>query len=83
MTEDKDTLSIILSITLLLIVLIVLLWLYILLPANMAKKRGRSVAGWIILFWIISPLWGTIALLVLGDSKKKLKEDIYKHIHDN
>lgn len=81
MTED--TLSIILSITLLLIVLIVILGLYILLPANMAKKRGRSVAGWIILFWIISPLWGTIALLVLGDSKKKLKEDIYKHIHDN
>lgn len=81
MTED--TLSAILSITLLFIVLIVLLWLYILLPANMAKKRGRSVAGWIILFWIISPLWGTIALLVLGDSKKKLKEDIYKHIHDN
>lgn len=81
MTED--TLSAILSITLLLIVLIVLLWLYILLPVNMAKKRGRSVAGWIILFWIISPLWGTIALLVLGDSKKKLKEEISKHIHDN
>lgn len=81
MTED--TLSAILSITLLLIVLIVILGLYILLPVNMAKKRGRSVAGWIILFWIISPLWGTIALLVLGDSKKKLKEDIYKHIHDN
>lgn len=81
MTED--TLSAILSITLLFIVLIVLLWLYILLPVNMAKKRGRSVAGWIILFWIISPLWGTIALLVLGDSKKKLKEDIYNHIHDN
>lgn len=81
MTED--TLSAILSITLLFIVLIVLLWLYILLPVNMAKKRGRSVAGWIILFWIISPLWGTIALLVLGDSKKKLKEEIYKHIHDN
>lgn len=81
MTED--TLSAILSITLLLIVLIVILGLYILLPVNMAKKRGRSVAGWIILFWIISPLWGTIALLVLGDSKKKLKEDIYKHIHYN
>ncbi len=81
MTED--TLSAILSITLLLIVLIVILGLYILLPVNMAKKRGRSVAGWIILFWIISPLWGTITLLVLGDSKKKLKEDIYKHIHDN
>ena len=55
-----------------------LFWLWILLPAKMAKKRGRSRLGWVLLFWIISPFWGIIALLILGDSKKKIKEELIK-----
>ena len=67
---NEDTLSATLSLILLLVVLTVLLDLYILLPAKMAKKRGRSTIGW-------------IALLVLGDSKKKLKQDLSEYLHDN
>lgn len=59
------------------------LWLYIFLPAKMARKRGRSTIGWILLFWIISPLWGIIILLVLGDSKQKIREDIIEELHRN
>ena len=55
-----------------------LFWLWVLLPARMAKKRGRSRIGWVLLFWIISPFWGIIALLILGDSKKKIKEELIK-----
>lgn len=65
------------------ITLILILWLYIFLPARMARKRGRSIIGWILLFWIFSPLWGIIILLVLGDSKKKIREDIIEEIHRN
>ena len=80
---NEDTLSATLSRILLLVVLTVLLCLYSLLPAKMAKKRGRSTIGWIELFWVIYPLWGTIALLVLGDYKKKLKQDLSEYLHDN
>ncbi len=65
------------------IILIFILWLYIILPIKMAKKRGRSAIGWVLLFWIISPLWGIILLLVLGDSKQKIREDIIKELHRN
>ncbi len=65
------------------IALILILWLYIFLPAKMARKRGRSTIGWILLFWIISPLWGIIVLIVLGDSKQKIREDIIEELHRN
>ena len=65
------------------VALILTLWLYIFLPASMARKRGRSVIGWVLLFWIISPLWGIIILLVLGDSKQKIREDIIEELHRN
>ena len=65
------------------IALILILWLYIFLPAKMARKCGRSTIGWILLFWIISPLWGIIVLLVLGDSKQKIREDIIEELHRN
>lgn len=65
------------------IALILILWLYIFLPAKMVRKRGRSTIGWILLFWIISPLWGIIVLLVLGDSKQKIREDIIEELHRN
>lgn len=42
------------------------------LPAQMARKRGRSALGWVLLFWFLSPLWGAILLLVVGDSQEKI-----------
>ena len=66
-----------------LISLIFVMWLFVFLPAKMARKRGRSAIGWVLLFWIITPFWGIIALLVLGDSKQKIREDIIEEIHQN
>lgn len=71
------------SIIAIIIALILILWLYIFLPAKMARKRGRSTIGWILLFWIISPLWGIIVLLVLGDSKQKIREEIIEELYRN
>lgn len=65
------------------IALILILWLYIFLPVKMARKRGRSAVGWVVLFWIISPLWGVIVLLVLGDSTHKIREDVIEELHRN
>lgn len=59
------------------------IWLYILLPRKMAIKRGRNVLGWTLLFWFISPIWGIILLLILGDSKEKIREDIMKELNRN
>lgn len=56
------------------------IWLYIFLPARMARKRGRNVAGWIVLFWILSPFWGIILLLILGDSSEKIRNDILNEL---
>lgn len=58
-----------------------IIWSLFLLPRNMAKKRGRSVVGWTILFWILNPFWGAILLLILGDSKEKIKQDILHEIN--
>ena len=63
-----------------------ILFIYLLLfhlPYKMAKKRGRSVVGWTILFWILSPFWGAILLLILGDSKEKIKQDILNEINNS
>ncbi|MBR2049872.1 MAG: hypothetical protein IKB14_06060 [Rikenellaceae bacterium] len=57
--------------------------LFIYLPMKMARKRGRSVFGWILIFWILNPLWGAILLLILGDSQQKVKEDIIKELNQN
>lgn len=81
MTEES--ILIIAIIIALIIALALFFLLYIFIPAEMASKRGRSVLGWVLLFWIISPFWGIIVLLVLGDSKKKIREDIMEEIHRN
>lgn len=56
------------------------IWLLFILPRKMATKRGRSVVGWTIIFLIISPLYGAILLLILGDSNEKIKQDILNEI---
>lgn len=75
--------EIILPILGILIALLALIWLYILLPYNMAKKRGRSALGWIILFWLITPIWGIIFLLIVGNSEKKIRKEIIKELRHN
>lgn len=64
--------SIIVLVTIL--VVLCLFWIYI--PASMARNRGRSALGWVLLAWVLTPLWVIIILLVLGDSKEKLSKDI-------
>ena len=66
-----------------LLVISLIVCLYILLPIYMAKKRRRNPVGWTILFWILSPLWGAILLLILGDSKEKIRQDILDGINRN
>ena len=59
-----------------LIAAFVVLWLYVFLPISMARKRERSKLGWMLIFWITSPLLGIILLCILGDSKQKIRRDI-------
>ena len=60
-----------------LVAILVVLWLFwIHIPASMARNRGRSALGWVLLAWVLSPLWIIIILLILGDSKEKLSKDI-------
>lgn len=74
----KESIAIIL---LIITVIALFLWLYIFLPVRMAEKRWRSPIGWVLIFWIISPFWGIIALLVLGDSKEKMRNDIMNDLN--
>jgi len=80
---SEEYIPIIAAIISIIIGIIFVLWLNIFLPIKMARKRGRSAIGWVLLFWIISPLWGIILLLVLGDSKQKIREDIIKELNRN
>ncbi len=64
------------------IAVLFVIWLLFILPSRMAKKRGRNPVGWIILFWILNPFWGAILLLILGDSKKKLRQDIIDELNN-
>lgn len=60
---------------------LILFLLYIYLPISMARRRGRSVWGALLLFWFTSPLLGIIILLILGDSESKHSEDRYHQYH--
>ena len=60
--------------------LVLFVCLYFVLPIMMAKRRGRSTFGWMLLFWFFSPIYGVIALLVLGDSNEKLRREILEEV---
>lgn len=63
------------------IVALLFLWYFwVRLPAQMARKRGRSALGWVLLFWFLSPLWGAILLLVVGDSREKISREIIEQL---
>ena len=72
--------SVVLSVLMTLVIAILFVCLYIVLPIMMAKSRGRSAFGWMLLFWFFSPIYGVIALLVLGDSNEKLRREILEEV---
>ena len=67
----EDATSGFLGIILALFALYVVVWFYILLPARMAEKRGRSAFGWVILSLIFSPILACILLWLLGDDPNR------------
>lgn len=58
----------ILSIILGLLALFIVVWLYILLPAGMAERRGRSQLIWVLISLFGSPILACLLLLALGDA---------------
>ena len=57
------------------------LWLFwVRIPAQMARERGRSALGWVLLTWMLTPLWTIILLLILGDSDEKIAEDVIRRM---
>jgi len=62
--------------------LVITIYLWCIIPARMARKRGRSEVGWVILAWCISPLWVYILLAILGDTKEKIKQDILDELRN-
>lgn len=51
----------------LLIGLWVVFWLYVLLPAGMARKRNRSALIWVLIGLFGSPILAVLLLLALGE----------------
>ena len=64
------------TLIMLIFILIILYIFWIHIPAKMARKRGRSALGWVLLTWILQPLWTIILLAILGDSSDKIRDDI-------
>lgn len=62
--------------------LVITIYLWCVIPARMARKRGRSEVGWVILAWCISPFWVYILLAILGDTKEKIKQDIIDELRN-
>lgn len=76
MTESSDLIHGISMLIMAAIALFLLWFLYIRLPRKMARKRGRDPLGWMLIFWAISPFWGAILLLVVGNSNEKVRQDM-------
>lgn len=60
--------------------LLFLWYFWVRLPAQMARKRGRSALGWVLLFWFLSPIWGVFLLLIVGDSQEKISREIIEQL---
>ena len=63
--------------------LLFLWYFWVRLPAKMARKRGRNALGWVLLFWFLSPIWGIILLLIVGDSKEKISREIIAELKNS
>ena len=62
--------------------MVIVAYLWCVIPARMARKRGRSEVGWVILAWCISPFWVYILLAILGDTKEKIRQDIIDELRN-
>lgn len=58
----------------LLIALLFVFWLYILLPAGMAERRGRGQFVWVLISLFFSPILACLLLLALGDAEGHTSE---------
>ncbi len=47
------------------------IWIWVVLPADMARKRGRSQVGWVLVSLVGNPFLAIILLLLLGDVTRK------------
>ncbi|MBR1625766.1 MAG: hypothetical protein IJ681_01335 [Bacteroidales bacterium] len=66
-----------------LLIIIGLIYLfYFLIPIKMAKKRGRNKTFWVILCFVLSPIWTYIILAIAGDSNRKRKQDMAQLIDE-
>ena len=70
------------SIIALVLGLVMMAYLWFIIPARMARKRGRSEVGWVLLGFCISPFWVYILLAILGDTKEKIKRDIIDELRN-
>lgn len=57
------------------IAIIIIVMLCALIPFFMARSRGRSGIGWLLLSWCIGFWWTIVILLCIGDSKEKAFKD--------
>ena len=62
--------------------MVIIAYLYFIIPARMAHKRGRSEVGWVLLGFCISPFWVYILLAILGETKEKIKQDIINELRN-
>ncbi|MCW3782132.1 hypothetical protein [Defluviimonas salinarum] len=58
-----------------LVAIYVVVWIFILLPANMAVSRGRSAFGWVLVSLFFSPVLACLLLLLLGDNPNRTRKD--------
>ena len=49
--------------------ILLLIHFWILLPIKMARKRSRDPLGWVLIFWLLSPIWGILILWLVGDRR--------------
>ena len=70
------------SIIALVLGLVMMAYLWFIIPARMARKRGRSEVGWVLLGFCISPFWVYILLAILGDTTEKIKRDIIDELRN-
>ncbi len=49
--------------------LVFIVWLYILLPADMARERNRDPLIWVLISIVGSPLLAILLLIALGDAR--------------
>ena len=78
----EDTADSLFSVFALLFTIGLIYLFYFLIPIKMAKKRGRNKTFWVILCFVLSPIWIYIILAIIGDSNRKRKQDMAQLIDE-